>query len=65
MMSHMFKVLLNEERRVKGGGWQGVRERRRKRMRPAMERAAALLPSDMCGGPKGGETSEPGRRSEG
>lgn len=40
MMSHMFKVLLNEEQRVKGGrrgGDRGVQERGRRRMRPAME----------------------------
>lgn len=35
-MSHMFKVLLNEERRVKRG-WQGVKEAVCRRMRPATE----------------------------
>lgn len=59
-MSHMFKVLLNEERREKRGWRGGLKEENE----AGTGGAAALLPSDMCGGPRGGETSEPGRRSE-
>lgn len=44
-------------RKVKRGGFKGGG------LGPHW-RAAALLRSDMCGGPKGGETSEPSRGGE-
>lgn len=46
-MSHMFKVLLNPESQGGGGGWGGQEEGEAPRWR-----TAALLRSNMCGGPK-------------
>lgn len=57
---HVQSVAEWRGQRERERGWQGVN-----REGAGDWRVAALLPSDMCGGPKRGETSELSCRSEG